>query len=130
MTIRNFLMTLALLMLLLSCGGKNRHMNDVEFDSEKVYINGVPFNGDVWSDDNHSYCLTSTDGVITSFRLFHNNDSTAISILTDSTSTFYDEEGREIPIDSFKTRYKGIYETLPELVKTIKGDSAQQKPAL
>ncbi len=120
MTIRKLILSLALPVLVMSCGPNLKHISEVEIRDSIVYDNGNPYTGDVWSDDERLFSLTTTGGVIVNCRVFHINDSLAIEILNDSTVKYYDEVGDTIPEDTFRLRYKDLCATLPELVKIIK----------
>ena len=119
MTLRKLMMALALPVMALSCGGRMMHISDVTIQDSLMFADGKPYSGDIWSDDEHMYQLTTQDGVLVECRLYHDNDSVAIEFLNDSTVTFYDDEGTVLPEDSFKVRYKDVSEALAELMSII-----------
>ena len=120
MTFRKLIFALALPVLIVACGEKKKHVGDVEFRDSLVYVDDKPYSGDVWSNDEHLYRITTQDGVVVNCQIYHANDSVAIEILNDSTVNYFTEQGDTLPEDSFKVRYKDMGATLKELVDILR----------
>ena len=120
MTIRKLFFALALPLVVMSCGGGVKHISDMEIRDSLIYANGQPYSGEVWSDDEHDYRLTTQDGILVNCRLYHSNDSVAIEILNDSIVTYYNDNGEVLLEDTFKVRYKEICATLADLMSAIR----------
>lgn len=119
MTFRKLVIALALPVIVMSCGSRIKHISDMEIRDSLIYADGKPYSGEIWSDDEHVYRLTAQDGVVVNCRLYHDNDSVAIEILNDSVVTYYNDEGDELPEDTFKVRYKDVCAILAELMNVI-----------
>ena len=99
-----------------ACGPHKTSINNVVIDKETILKHGEPYTGEVWSEDGRSYCLTSRNGELTKFVMYHLNRQEAVRIdnLSDE-FTVYDETGKEMNIDSFAVQYENLVATLHEL---------------
>ena len=99
-----------------ACGPHQARMHEIAMDKESILKNGEPYTGEVWSDDGKSFCLTTRNGELTRFVMYHLNGREAVCIDNlDDEMTVYDEGGETISIDSFATQYKELAGTLHEL---------------
>lgn len=103
------LMVMALL-ILGACGEKVKisqlHFNP---DVTKVYQDGEAFDGEAWSDDLKSICLTCEDGIVKCVEVYHANGKLAIrnTNLTDA-GEMYDEEGNAVTAEEFVMKFPDI----------------------
>jgi len=126
MFLRKLITATAVAIVLVGCGKHSVTVSEVEFNDEKVYVDGHPFTGTVWSDDNATWQLTTTEGIPTAVTFYHNGGAVAYSMESSADTTdlrTYDEEGTLIPIDSFVVRYKSLATEIPSLLQLIKGES-------
>ena len=109
-------------LLLLSCGDKKVTVSEVEFVDAKACVDGHPFSGEVWSDDNASWCLTAENGLLTTFTIYHGNGTPAYTMTSVAdTLQAFDETGAPISLDSFAVRYKPLAEEVYTLTERIVG---------
>lgn len=105
---------------IMACGKQTATRSQVEFIDEQVFANGKPFTGEVWSDDHHTWQLCADEGVVTSFTLYHAEGQTAFTMQSAAdTLTAFDEQGANIPIDTFAIRYKELAKQIPQLLNSI-----------
>ena len=76
---------------------------------------GNVFTGEVWSDDDATFCMSVEDGTIEVIKTFHENGKVAILQKMgenedgdDDVFTYYDEEGNEIDEDDFEENYQSV----------------------
>ena len=101
---------------LVSCGPHKLKFSQIDMKEDRIYKGEEPFTGQVWSEDGKSFCLTSRNGEVTSFAMYHANGREAIRFdNVDDELKAYDEAGEEMPIDSFAVEYRSLAETLHEI---------------
>lgn len=109
---------------IMSCGEPTATVSQVEFEGTQVYMDGKPYTGKVWSDDQQTWQLTAEEGQVTAFTLHHADGSTAFTMQSPAdTLTAFDESGNTIPIDTFAIRYKQLAQQIPQLLKAISGEN-------
>ncbi|MBP5387772.1 MAG: hypothetical protein J6Y97_10365 [Prevotella sp.] len=126
MFLRKLITATVVAILLVGCGKHSVTVSEVEFNDEKVYVDGHPFTGTVWSDDNATWQLTANEGTPTAVTFYHDGGTVAYSMESSSDTTdfrTYDEEGTLIPIDTFVEHYKDLASEIPALLQLIKGES-------
>lgn len=76
---------------------------------------GNVFTGEVWSDDDATFCMSVEDGTVEVIKTFHENGKVAILQKMgenedgdDDVFTYYDEEGNEIDEDDFEENYQSV----------------------
>ena len=119
-------------LVLVSCGKRSLTASEVVFDKERVYADGALFTGTVSSEAPTTWELTVEEGVPTAVSFFHANGTVAYSMSspTDTTSIhLYEDDGTEIPLDSFVERHKDLAAQIPALLQLIKGDGQQSPQA-
>ena len=105
----------AFVLMLCGCKESKTTLGQTEFKEKKVYVDGAPFTGKVWSDD---------EGEIVGFTLYHGNSAEALRLYAHGDSLkAYTENGDEITVDSFNTAYKPLATIIPELAGRITGKS-------
>ena len=112
----------AALLLLCGCADEKTTIGQSEFKDKKVYVDGAPFTGEVWSDDGMTYCLEAEDGDIVSLTLYHSNEAKALTLYAKDSLKAYTENGDEISLDSFNAAYKPLAKEIPELSGLINGN--------
>lgn len=114
----------AFVLMLCGCEESKTTLGQTEFKEKKVYVDGTPFTGKVWSDDSVTFCLEAEDGEIVGFTLYHDNSAEALRLYAHGDSLkAYSENGDEISVDSFNTAYKPLATIIPELAERITGKS-------
>lgn len=112
--------------IMVSCKQQTATLSQVEFSDNQVYVEGKPFTGVVWSDDHTTWQLTTDNGQVTAFTLYHASGDPAFTMQSPAdTLTAYDESGAIIPIDTFAIRYKELAKQIPQLLQTITGENQQ-----
>ncbi len=110
---------------LVGCGERSVTVSEVTFSDEKVYVDGKPYTGTVWSDDKHTWELTSSEGIPTAVTFYHDGGQAAY-IMDSSADTAdmrtFDEGGTRIPADTFAERYKDLASQIPALLRLLKGE--------
>ena len=126
MFLRKLITATVVALLLVGCGKHSVTVSEVDFSDEKVYKNGNPYTGVVWSDDKFTWQMTINEGIPTAVTFYHPGGTVAFSIETPSDTTdlrTFDENGTLIPIDTFVERYKDLAEEIPMLLERIKGEN-------
>ena len=121
----------AMVAVLTACGPeKKMHLTDVEWQQSMVQANGSPVTGELWSDDDLTWCMTLEEGIPKAFRLYHDNGKEAFVMNSPAdTLQAFDENGQVISIDSFAIAYKQLAQQIPELMGIIKAsDQTPQNP--
>ena len=108
-------------LIMLSCNSDTKAtMSTVRIDKTCISMDGKPFSGEVWSDDNKTYCLQVENGSLVSYTLYHPNGQPAVTITTSEPSTqFYDESGKALPLDSFISHYRVLADEVTDLAERI-----------
>ena len=68
----------AFVLMLCGCEESKTTLGQTEFKEKKVYVDGTPFTGKVWSDDSVTFCLEAEDGEIVGFTLSHDNSAESL----------------------------------------------------
>ena len=83
--------------------------------------NGGVFTGEVWSDDNRTFCMRVANGKTTNMLSYHDNGRVAIDHRLDGTDegandvyTFYDDMGNIINEDTFNARYQSVWDRMEQ----------------
>lgn len=124
MFLRKLITVAVVALLLVGCGKRSVTVHEVEFNDEKVYVDGRPFTGTVWSDDKATWQMTANEGILTAVTFYHSGGSAAY-IMESPADTVdmrtFDEDGIRIPVDSFAERYQDLAAQIPALLQLIKG---------
>mgnify|MGYP007056203293 CR=1 FL=1 len=107
-----------------SCSGdKKSNISEVVFADGTATVEGKPFTGEIWSDDNKTYCLETDNGVVTAFKIYHSN-GTAAYVMASPADTLeaFDETGNSIPLDTFIKRYESLADEMTAVNNKIKGE--------
>ena len=118
-------------LLLMGCGKQSVMVSEVDFNDEKVYVDGHLFTGTVWSDDKSAWQLTANDGIPTAVTFYHSGGGEAYVMASPADTVdirTFDEEGNLIPVDTFAERYKDVAAQIPALLKRIKGTDNSTRP--
>lgn len=127
MKLGQILLALSVPVALLSCSKeKTSTISEVVFADGTATVDGKPFTGEIWSDDNKTYCLETDKGVVTGFKLYHSN-GTAAYVMASPADTLeaFDEAGKSIPLDTFIKRYESLADELTAVNNMIKGEDKE-----
>lgn len=82
---------------------------------------GGVFTGELWSDDNRTFCITVENGKGKSISSFHDNGQLAILHMLDGdddgnndTYMFFDEDANVIEDEEFNARYHSVWDRMKQ----------------
>lgn len=126
MFLRKIMLSGLICLALSSCHERRTTLSEVQLADTLILEGGKPFSGELWSDDDSTWCLTAKDGRPIAFTLYHPNGTTAFVMQSPAdTLQAFDETGETISIDSFAVNYKQLAEQIPALMERFHGPQQQ-----
>ena len=125
MFLRKLITVAVVALLVVGCSKRSVTAHEVEFTDEKVYLDGRPFTGTVWSDDKATWQMTASEGIPTAVTFYHSGGGAAFVMESPADTAdmhVFDETGARIPVDSFAERYQDLAAQIPALLQLIKGN--------
>lgn len=99
----------------------NVHLSDLELDatSGAVYMDGSPYTGTVWSDDEKTINLTVESGELKKIVYYHENGKPAMVTEPGEGVCFFNDEGRPMLDRAFFDKYKELAQKAESIMSAI-----------
>ena len=127
MFLRKIMLSGLICLVVSACHDQRTTLSEVQLTDTLILEGGKPFSGELWSDDDSTWCLTAKNGNPIAFTLYHPNGKPAFVMQSPAdTLQAFDETGEAISIDSFAVNYQQLAEQIPALMERFHGTEEQQ----
>ena len=103
---------------------KKRHVSEMTYKDggDYAYLDGKPYTGDVWSDDDKTACFTYSNGELTVMTAYHDNGQVACTAgqQEGEGSKFFDTDGNAMDETQFFKTYRSVIENVAEVAMQMK----------